>query len=93
MYDFQKRYEPFENDAIHIYTDKAVNPDFEKEIFVNTNLTHYPLRDYKNIWNEINNIVRNYDKLGKCSRKKDDNHLSKNWTMPQHIRHFPMNQI
>ena len=77
MYDFKKRYEPFENGAIRIYTDKAVNPDFETEIFVDTNLTHYPLRDYKNIWNEMNNIVKDYDKLGKRNRKKDDNHLNK----------------
>lgn len=77
MYDFRNRYEPFENGAIHIYTDKALNPDFDTEVFVDTNLTHYPLRDYKNIWNEMNNIVRDYDKLGKRNRKKDDNHLNK----------------
>lgn len=41
MYDFRKRYEPFENGAIHIYTDKALNPDFDTEIFADTNLTHY----------------------------------------------------
>ena len=77
MYDFRKRYEPFENGAIRIYTDKAVNPDFETEFFVDANLSHYPLRDYKNIWNEMHNIVRDYDKLGKRNRKKDDNHLNK----------------
>jgi len=77
MYDFRKRYEPFENGAIHIYTAKAINPDLEKEIFVDVSLKHYPLRDYKNIWNEMNNIVRDYDKLGKRNRKKDDNHLNK----------------
>ena len=77
MYDFRKRYEPFENGAIRIYTDKAVHPDFETEIFVDANLSHYPLRDYKNIWNEMHNIVKDYDKLGKRNHKKDDNHLNK----------------
>ena len=77
MYDFSRRYEPFENGAIHLYTDKALNPDFETEIFVDAKLTHYPLRDYKNIWNEMHNIVKDYDKLGKRNRKKDDNHLNK----------------
>ncbi len=77
MYDFRKRYEHFENGAIHIYTDKAVNPDFDTEIYVDANLSHYPLRDYKNIWNEMNNIVKDYDKLGKRNRKKDNNHLNK----------------
>ena len=77
MYDFRQHYEKFDNGAIRIYIDEAVNPDFETEIFVDTNLTHYPLRDYKNIWNEMNNVVKAYDKLGKRNRKKDDNHLNK----------------
>ncbi len=40
MYNFSRRYEPFENGAIHLYTDKALNPDFETEIFVDAKLTH-----------------------------------------------------
>lgn len=77
MYDFKKRYERFENGALRIYTDKSVNPEFDTEIFIDADLKHYPLRDYKNIWTEMNNIVRDYDKLGKRNRKKDDNHLNK----------------
>ena len=77
MYDFRQRYEKFEHGSIHLYTDKAVNPDLDTEIFMDTNLTHYPLRDYKSIWAEMNNIVRDYDKLGKRNKKKDDNHLNK----------------
>ncbi|MGB8452668.1 MAG: nucleotidyltransferase domain-containing protein [Anaerocolumna sp.] len=77
MHDFMKHYEKFENGSMKIYTDKAVNPEMDTEIFVDANLTHYPLRDYKNIWNEMNNIVKDYDKIGKRNRKKDDNHLNK----------------
>lgn len=77
MHDFRKRYEKFENGAIRIYTDKAQNPELDTEIFMDTNLVHYPLRDYKNIWNEMNNIVKEYDKIGKRNKKKDDNHLNK----------------
>ena len=77
MYDFMKRYEKFGDGSLRIYMDKAVNPEFDMEIFVDADLKHYPLRDYKNIWNEMNNIVRDYDKLGKRNRKKDDNHLNK----------------
>lgn len=77
MYDFKNRYEKFENGAIRIYTDKSQNPEFDTEIFMDANLVHYPLRDYKNMWNEMNNIVRDYDKLGKRNKKKDDNHLNK----------------
>lgn len=77
MYDFKNRYEKFENGAIKIYTDKSKNPEFDTEIFIDANLVHYPLRDYKSMWNEMNNIVRDYDKLGKRNKKKDDNHLNK----------------
>lgn len=77
MYDLKKRYERFENGAIHIYIDQSQNPEFDTEVFMDVSLSHYPLRDYKNIWNEMNNIVKDYDKLGKRNKKKDDNHLNK----------------
>lgn len=77
MYDFMKRYKKFDNGSLKIYIDRAINPDFDTEIFIDSSLTHYPLRDYKNIWNEMNNIVKDYDKIGKRNRKKDDNHLNK----------------
>lgn len=77
MYAFCSRYENFDNGAMHIYLDRALNPDFEKEIYIDVNLKHYPLRDYRNIWTEMNNIVRDYDSIGKRNKKKDDNHLNK----------------
>lgn len=77
MYDFQKRYQKFEEGSLNIYVDKAVNPEFETELFIDANLSHYPLRDYKNLWNAMNNIVKDYDKIGKRNKKKDDNHLNK----------------
>ena len=77
MYDFKRRYEKFENGAIHLYIDKSENSNFETEIFIDANLSHYPLRDYKNMWNEMNTIVKDYDKLGKRNHKKDENHLNK----------------
>ena len=77
MYDFRRRYEPFENGAVKLYIDKSENPEFETEIFADIQLQHYPLRDYKSMWNEMNNIVKDYDKLGKRNKKKDDNHLNK----------------
>jgi hypothetical protein len=40
-------------------------------------LKHYPLRDYKNIWSDMNNIVKDYGKLNKRNNKKDDTHLNK----------------
>ena len=77
LYSLNSRYNVFENGGLKIYIDDAVNPEYEKEIFVDANLTHYPLRDYKSIWNEMANVVRDYDKIGKRNKKKDDNHLNK----------------
>lgn len=77
MYDIKSRYEKFEDNAIKLYIDKSYTPEFETEIYMDIHLKHYPLRDYKNIWGELNNIVREYDKIGKRNKKKDDNHLNK----------------
>ena len=77
MQAFLKHYQSFENGSMHIYIDKSENPNFETEIFLDAKLEHYPLRDYKNIWNEMQSIVRDYDKLGKRNRKKDEMHLNK----------------
>jgi len=77
IYSINSRYDVFENGSIKVYIDDAVNPDFEKEIFIDASLDHYPLRDYKNMWNDMANVVRDYDKIGKRNKKKDDNHLNK----------------
>ena len=62
---------------MEIFIDKAVNPEMETEIFVNANMTHYPLRDYANMWNTMSNVVKDYEKIGKRNKKKDDIHLNK----------------
>lgn len=40
-------------------------------------LKKYPLRDFKNIYSEMNNIIRDYDKLNHRNSKKDELHLNK----------------
>ena len=77
MYDFRRRYKIFENGSVDLYIDKSENPEFDTEIFADIQLKHYPLRDYKSMWNDMNNIVKDYDKLGQRNQKKDDNHLNK----------------
>ena len=74
---FNDRYQEFQEGSLKIYTDKSNRTDMKKEIFVDANLKHYPLRDYKNIWAEMNNIVKDYDRAGKRNNKKDDAHLNK----------------
>ena len=78
-YDFKTKYFPLsENDNIKLYLDDAVNEEFEKEIFMDVKLTHYPLRDYKSMWSEMQNIVRDYNKLGSRNSKAiEHNKLAK----------------
>lgn len=77
MYELTKKYENFNDGYLKIYVDKAENTKLDKEIFMDVNLNHYPLRDYKNLYGEMNNIIREYDKIKHRNNKKDDNHLNK----------------
>ena len=77
MHSIKGRYNQFENGSLDIYIDDTFTLDMDKEIFIDAQLQHFPLRDYKSILVEMNNIVRDYDKIGKRNKKKDDNHLNK----------------
>jgi Predicted nucleotidyltransferase len=77
LYSFREKYKLLPDEALKLYIDKAENVELDTEIFIDVNLTHYPLRDYKNMHTEMNNIVRDYEKIGKRNKKKDDNHLNK----------------
>lgn len=76
MHDMEA-FRNFEYGSISLYPDKSDREDMNVEIYIDAFLHHYPLRDYKNLWNEMNTIVRDYDKLGKRNTKKDDMHLNK----------------
>ena len=75
--DFNRRHAGVGADGIRLYIDSSENPDFETEIFVDANYRHYPLRDYSDLWGTMRTVVRDYDKIGKRNKKKDDNHLNK----------------
>jgi Predicted nucleotidyltransferase len=75
--DFRRKNQMFDKGNINIYIDKSDNPEFETEIFIDAEYQHLPLRDYENMLGAMNSVIRDYDKLGKRNRKKDDNHLNK----------------
>ena len=75
--DFALRHEVFKKGDIKLYIDDSDNPEFKTEIFIDANYKHLPLRDYENMLGAMNNVIREYDKIGKRNRKKDDNHLNK----------------
>lgn len=51
--------------------------DMEKEIVVDCHLEGYPLRDFKSIWSDMQNVVKDYGKLTGRNDKKDDAHMNK----------------
>lgn len=68
-YDFRARYFDMPEDAIKLYTDVAVQEGYDTEIFMDVRLKHYPLRDYKDLWSEMQSIVKSYAKIGKRNEK------------------------
>jgi len=75
--DFQRKNDMGDKGSIRIYVDKSKNPEMETELFVDANYKHLPLRDYEKMLGVMNSVIRDYDKIGKRNKKKDDNHLNK----------------
>ena len=66
---FPKDYFYYDKDAIRLYLDDALEEGgLEKEIFMDVSLSHYPLRDYRGMWNTMNSILRDYNKAGKRAK-------------------------
>lgn len=63
--------------GIKLYIADSDKDDYEKEIFMDVSNFKYPLRDFKAIWSEMNNVVKDYSKLNHRNRKKDNLHLNK----------------
>lgn len=75
--DFQRKNVLIDKGNIKIYIDKSDNPEFQTELFLDAQYQHLPLRDYANMLGIMNQVVRDYDKIGRRNHKKDDNHLNK----------------
>ena len=77
MLSFNDRYKTFPEGAIEIYIDKSNSSDFYSEIFMDVNLKKYPLRDYRSLWSEMNEVVKAYGKLNHRNNKKSEMQLNK----------------
>lgn len=66
---FSEKYFEYPEDSIKLYLDDSIQEDMDKEIFMDVNLKHYPLRDYKAMWSEMNSVVKDYAKLGKRNKQ------------------------
>jgi hypothetical protein len=75
--DFNRKHANFEYGSMKLYIDNAVTAGLDTEIFIDTNYTHYPLRNYETLFSTLTNVIREYDRMSKRNKKKDDNHLNK----------------
>jgi predicted nucleotidyltransferase len=62
---------------LEVYLDDSEKEDYDQEIFMNIELNHYPLRDFKDIYSEMNEVTKQYGKLNYRNRKKTDGALLK----------------
>lgn len=67
--DFENKFFEYPEDAIRLYLDDAIDDNMDKEIFMDINLTHYPLRDYKGMWSVMHNVVKDYAKIGQRNKE------------------------
>lgn len=67
-YSFKDRYFTHPDDAIELYIDESQQKDYDTEIFMNIHLSHYPLRDWAGMWNEMKSIINSYSKIGKRNK-------------------------
>lgn len=82
-YSYKERYFEHEEDAIKLYIDESAQEDYDTEIFMDINLKHYPLRDWKGMWSDMNNIVKDYSKLGKRNA-----HATSHGKLAKHMMHL-----
>lgn len=77
MMTFNDRYKNITEDMLKLYIDKSEKGGFQDEIFIDIKLNHYPLRDLKNMYSEMSQVLNDYDKLNHRNNKKDTLHLLK----------------
>lgn len=80
---FKDKFALYDEDSINLYVDKSDREEYDSEIFMDINLKHYPLRDYKGMWSEMNNIVKDYAKIG-----KRNSHAIERGKLSKHMTHL-----
>lgn len=70
VYSYKEKFFPMsENDYLKLYLDTSDQENFDKEIFMDVHLTHYPLRDYRGMQSDMTNVLRDYAKVGSRNSK------------------------
>lgn len=80
---YKERFFEHNEDAIRLYVDKSEQEEYDSEIFMDINLKHYPLRDWKGMWSDMSNIVKDYAKIG-----KRNSHAIEHGKLAKHMMHL-----
>lgn len=80
---FPEQYADYGDGTIKLYIDESDREDMDTEIFMDIQLTHYPLRDYCKQWNTLQNITSSYNKLG-----KRNNNAKEHGKIAKHMTHL-----
>lgn len=67
--DFKQRYFNYDDDSIRLYIDKSDRDEYEAEIYMDINLSHYPLRDFNGMIAEMGAVLKAYNKIGSRNSK------------------------
>jgi len=81
--EFKSRYFEMPDDSIKLYIDKSPREEYDTEIYCDVNITHYPLRDHRGMLNDMTNIIRMYNKIG----KRNENAIEHN-KLGKHMMHL-----
>ena len=77
LLSIEDRYKSITGGDLELYIKASEKEELESEIYMNVDLKNYPLRDFKNVYSEMNNVVKEYEKLNHRNNKKDELHLNK----------------
>lgn len=77
VHAFEGKYTSFPEGSIKLYTDVSDKENFEREVFADIILKHYPCREFHSMINDMTNIIGCYEKLNGRNKKKDEEHLNK----------------
>ncbi len=75
--DFNRKHETDREKNIRLFIDKAATDGLETEIFLEGTFERYPLRRCSELMITMNSVLRDYDRIGRRNRKKDEDHLNK----------------
>jgi len=75
--NIEGRYRELPKGALKLRIAQCEDSEHDSEIVMDVSMEGYPLRDHKNLWSDLNNIIKNFGKINTRNQKRDEAHLCK----------------